>query len=453
MAEITPKNLNRLAKAMMERHRVGYERACQMLGELKLKLVCGEEIRDSPSLQAAVLTAINCGKRAFLGGVSLALPENVSLCVPWPNAKSLNEATKKLGALEAVGEESATARTVIFGNTKIVGAGLRVVCDGWRGGVFPAESAVAFEAGSNFALGGVFAGAFAIARSFLSASEISNREIMEPTGFSLWRPDVFWLSADATGPDLESLPAQLWLLGLGHLGQACSWTLGLLPFCKEHPATLFLQDYDLLESGNWSAGMLCEKDDADKLKTRICADWLEARGFNTRLIERPFDHNTHRGNDEPRIAFCGFDNPESRTLLEDAEFELIVDASLGASLDRFDRMVLRTFPDGAAKARDIYSNVQKERPPIDPMGFGEKEGCGIVLEEIAGKAISSSFAGACASALTVAEVLRALHGGKRCEFLNIELRNLDLPRDPYRDENYMLRVARNGIIPIQKYKE
>ncbi|MGB8356675.1 MAG: hypothetical protein WCD79_22445 [Chthoniobacteraceae bacterium] len=451
MAELTPKNLNRLAKAIMQRHHVSYERACEMLGELKLNLICGEEIRNSPSLQAAVLTAINCGKRAFLGGVAIALPENTSLRIPWPTSGSFNKVVKELGAVESIGKASATTRTIVFGDVKTVGEGLCLACDGWRGGVFPVGATMTFEAGSDFALGGVFAGAFAVARSFLSASEISNRDVMEPTGYSLWRPDLSWLSADAIGPDLESLPAKLWLLGLGHLGQAYAWTLGLLPFSNEQPAKLFLQDYDLLEKGNWSAGLLCEESELDKLKTRICANWLEARGFKTRLIERPFDHNIRRGDDEPRIALCGFDNPESRQLLEDAGFELVVDASLGASMERFDRIVLRTFPDASTKARDIYSNVQKEKAPIDQLDFGEKKDeCGIVLDEIAGKAISSSFTGACAGALVLAEVLRALHGGKRCEFLNAELRSVDLPTDPYREEQYILRVARNGILPIRR---
>src|SRR5216684_3241989 len=44
MAALTPQNFDRLAKAMMERHHVGYARAHGMLGELKLQLICGEEI-------------------------------------------------------------------------------------------------------------------------------------------------------------------------------------------------------------------------------------------------------------------------------------------------------------------------------------------------------------------------------------------------------------------------
>ncbi len=272
---------------------------------------------------------------------------------------SFNEVVEELGAVAPAEEKSATTRTIVFGDEKNSGEGLRVACDGWRGGVFPADATMTFKAGCDFALGGVFAGAFAVARSFLSASKISNRDIVEPTGLSLWRPRFFLAFCGRHWSRFGKLAHETLAPWTRAPCQAFAWTLSLLPFSKEHPAILYLQDFDLLEKGNWSAGLLCEESELDKLKTRICARWLEARGFKTRLVERPFDHNIHRGDDEPRVALCGFDNPESRQILEDAGFELIVDASLGASLERFDRIVLRTFPEASAKARDIYSKCSK----------------------------------------------------------------------------------------------
>jgi hypothetical protein len=449
MPELTPQNANRLAKAIMQRHGVDYARACQILTEFKLHLICGEEVHESPSLQAAVLTAINTGKRAFLGGVMIDLPPDVPLRLPWPGSLTLNDVAHELGAVATVANTNPMGRTLIFGGTKPVTESSRVICDGWRGGVSPADTITRFKSGPDFALGGVFAGAFAVARAFLSVSEISHRDISEPTGFSLWRPDIHWMSADAIGPQLEGLPAQMWLLGLGHLGQAYAWTLGLLPFRIDRPSVVYLQDFDLVEEGNWSAGLLCESAQVGKYKTRMSAEWLEKRGFRTRLVERSFDEHTRRIGSEPRIALCGFDNPEARQSLEDAGFELIVDCGLGASLERFDRIVVRTFPDASATARSVFSNIPAEGSGLDPLAFGEQEGeCGVVLQEIAGKAISSSFTGACAASCVIGEVLRAIHGGRRCEFFNLHLRELDIPTGPFREENYMLRVARNGVISV-----
>lgn len=339
--------------------------------------------------------------------------------------------------------------SLIFGTIREGSNGIRVLCDGWRAALVPSGHATELQKGADFALGGVFAGGFAVARTFLSAVQISHRDIVEPVGFSLWRPDLCWLDAGAAGPELQSLPAKLWLLGLGHLGQAYAWTLGLLPFNSETATTLYLQDYDVVEVGNWSAGLLCEENQVGRLKTRVAAEWLERRGFETRLIERPFDINTVRMVNEPRVALCGFDNPESRQILEDIGFELVVDAGLGSSIDHFDRIVLRTFPDASQKPRDIWARLVAEISPLDAALFEQHEGeCGIVFQEIAGKAISSSFTGACASALVLSEVLKALHDGKRSEFITIQLRDLELPVSPFRDECYQLRVARNGSVPI-----
>lgn len=447
MEALTAQNFDRLAKAMMEKHRVSYDRAREMLGALRLRLICGEDIFESAALQAAVLTAINAGKRAFRGGVTVSLPADVPLRVPWPGAATLNEVARALGGTQGWDTAKGITRSLVFGNAP--DQGNRVVCDGWRGGLFPSGAKTTSLQGPDFALAGIFAGAFAVAQAFLNAAEISHREIIEPMGMSLWRPDLCWLDPKAGGPPLHSLPSKLWLLGLGHLGQAYAWTLGLLPFSPKTPATISLQDYDVVEDGNWSAGLFCEPNHVGELKTRLAADWMERRGFHTRLIERPFDSHFQRAGNDPRVALCGFDNPESRQILEDVGFELVVDAGLGASLDHFDRIVLRTFPDASQKARDIWAKPIVEKASFDPAAFGHpKEECGIVFQEIAGKAISSSFTGACASALVVGEVLRALHGGKRCEFIGMQLRDLELPRTPYREENYQLRVARNGTVPV-----
>ena len=449
MERLTAQNFDRLAKAIMERHGVSYTHARETLSALHLRLICAGEIRESAALQAALLTAINTGKRAFRGGITVSLAKNVPLRVPWPGAATLNEAVFALGAQEDHGTPEGITKSLLFGDAQDMSDANRVVCDGWRAALVPPGAKTTSLAGPDFALGGVFAGAFAVAQAFLSAAEISHREISEPVGLSLWRPDLCWLDANAAGPPLHSLPAKLWLLGLGHLGQAYGWTLGLLPFSSKTPTTIFLQDYDIVEDGNWSAGLFCDPRHVGKLKTRLAAEWLEQRGFCTRLIERAFDENSKRTTDEPRVALCGFDNPEARQVLEEVGFELVVDAGLGASLDHFDRIVLRTFPGASQKARDIYRRPSADVPAMNPALFGEADGeCGIVFQEIAGKAISSSFTGACASALVVGEVVRAMHGGRRCEFLSVQLRDLDRPINPYRDECYQLRVARNGSVIV-----
>lgn len=52
---------------------------------------------------------------------------------------------------------------------------------------------------------------------------------------SLWEPapNVDWLEEDDREPEIAYLPNQLWLIGLGHLGQAYLWGLGLLSFSDD----------------------------------------------------------------------------------------------------------------------------------------------------------------------------------------------------------------------------
>jgi hypothetical protein len=54
-------------------------------------------------------------------------------------------------------------------------------------------------------------------------------------------PGYDWLSPNEDEPALR-----LWLIGLGHLGQAYLWALGLLPYASSDAVSLILQDTDII---------------------------------------------------------------------------------------------------------------------------------------------------------------------------------------------------------------
>src|SRR5689334_20405702 len=96
--------ISRLAAALLElepglEHRHG-ERVFSVIEEklnsLTLQIICSESVTKSVSDQAAVLTAINVGKRCFKGGVSVSLPENIRLLLPWHKKQTLNESIIEL---------------------------------------------------------------------------------------------------------------------------------------------------------------------------------------------------------------------------------------------------------------------------------------------------------------------------------------------------------------------
>ena len=90
-------NFVRLAKALMEKHRIPYEQALGRLAALRLHIVCDPESLRLAAYQAALLTAVNCGGRSFLGGVHVSLPDGVPIHLPWPNETSLGKAVLELG--------------------------------------------------------------------------------------------------------------------------------------------------------------------------------------------------------------------------------------------------------------------------------------------------------------------------------------------------------------------
>jgi hypothetical protein len=448
---LTEDNYCRVARAIIDKHGCTYNEAVAILESLHLNLVCSEEIATSVSMQAALLTAVNTGKRSFLGGVSVSLPASVPNLLPWPTPGTLNDIVREVGGILEGPIESPQAHTLYFGKpTDPAADSLRIVCSGWRGGVEPAPHDVTLPSEPDFATGGILAGALGVAKGFVRLAGLSSRFVTEPEGLSLWRPDLHWLDVQSCGPELEMLPQNLWLLGLGHLGQAYVWNLGLLPY--EWPAArVFLQDFDRVIDANWTAGLLCNQDSPGKFKTRLCVQWLEDRKFETRIVERAFDEMTRRAGDEPFIALCGFDNIEARQLLEDAGFDLVIECGLGGSAANFDDILFHTFPKASMTPRQIWGNGggggAEQAPEAFAKALGDVEGdCGILANTLAGKAISSSFVGAYAGALCIGELLRGLHGGARCEFIKAHLRSDDAPRAVALEEAYQNRFARSGYL-------
>src|SRR5690606_11801916 len=139
-----------------------------------------------------------------------------------------------------------------------------------------------------------------------------------------------WHVSTAAGPPLELLPSRLWIIGLGHLGQAFLWTLGLLPYARPDEVKLVLQDFDILSEANLSTSPLTFAHLLGQRKTRAMATWCEARGFRTAIYERRFGLDFKVIGEEPSLALCGVDNALARAALEEVGFERVIEAGLGA---------------------------------------------------------------------------------------------------------------------------
>lgn len=390
------------------------EEAERMFKGYRLALALGPEVEHSPTLQAAVLTTVNTGARAFLGGVFVAGCTDIRLLIPWQGCSTLADAIRDLGASLMV-EIPPGMPVLCFGTPGDVPEGqvrIRVTFEGWCGGVVPLDDERSLPEQKENVVTGVLCGALGVSEAFQNVRgfPVAGRRA---AGLSLWEPGHDWLEP-AGGPPLDWLPNHLWLIGLGHLGQTFLWVLGFLPYADPSTVELVLQDDDVLVDANLSTSPLTTRAMLGQKKARAMAAWCEERGFRTTVTERRFTSSLRRGEREPGLALCGVDNAAARAALEEAGFERIIEAGLGAGTSEYLAFQVHTFP-GPQVARERWGkgDVAPLREAHElPEGYRalheDLDACGLVT--LAGRAVGASFVGAAVASIVIAEAIRMVRG-------------------------------------------
>lgn len=428
--------LNRTLKMMLDSGEVAsIEEAQRIFEGFRLQIHIGGDVASSPTLQATLLTAVNTGRRCFLGGVTVIGKTDVDLLIPWRSCRTLHEAIIDLqGKTSDVFNNDSPQ--IFIGDVNLNIAlnefAVRATFDGWRGGVVPIEDNVRLNEQQEFTPAGVLAGALAVSEVFQFVRGRNALAGHRSVGLSLWRPDskFSWLDTDESEPTLKILPSRLWLIGLGHLGQAYLWTLGFLPYASPGEVTFVLHDFDTLVAANDSTSPLTNKKIIGRKKTRAMADWCEERGFRTSIVERPFAPNFKIEGDDPRIALCGVDNEKARAALEEVGFAKIIEAGLGKGTEEYLAFQLHSFPAGKT-ARQIWGNAAVadfsnssalEKPAYQTLASEGLDKCG--LTQLANRSVGASFVGTFASTLIIAELLRITMGELSYEVIDGTLRSL-----------------------------
>jgi hypothetical protein len=380
-----------------------------------------------------LLIVLNSGRRAFRGAVLVRCRENPELTAPWARGMTLRELIESYGAAH-VEELTGDAPTIAIGRP-LIPAGTLITYPaayGWSGVTASRPPILALE--SN-AISQVLAAALAVSECFqhVRGNVVACRRSV---GYSIWRPELAWDDPAAEGPELSFLPQGLWLLGLGHLGQAYAWVLGCLPYSSGDVPRIYLQDFDHVTEANIATSLLSSQNDERRLKTRVTAQGLERLGFETRLIERPFTGTQMPADDEPDWALAGFHGIEPRKDLYRVPFGRSVDVGLGATSSTYMDILLQTLPSDLpleelwpAPRRLNQGERLHELPAYRhalerriAMGENERDArCGVIT--VAGRAVGASFVGAAAAALAVGDLLRALHGGRDYRVVELDLRN------------------------------
>ena len=411
------------------------EEAQRLFDSYRLGILVGADVARSPTLQAAVLTAVNTGRRTFLGEVSVEGMLDVPLLVHWDNCRTLRDAVVDLQGVHR--PLAPGIPRIVFGDTSMMSAdadfSVRATFDGWCGGVVPVDQGIRLMERQECIPAGVLAGALGVAEAFQFIRGDNAASGRREVGLSLWQPEetVNWLTTNELGPPLEVLPTAAWLIGLGHLGQAFLWTLGLLPYEAPEDVNLTLQDFDELVEANDSTSLLTTRSDSGAKKARAMALWCEKRGFRTSIVERRFSNNFHISGDEPRVALCGVDNSVARACLEDVGFSRIIEAGLGAGTQEYLAFQVHTFPaTRSARARwgggvhQPTGDLVVDNPAYRELATRGVDECGITT--LAGRTVGASFVGATTAAVVVAELVRMALGGHRYEVVDGSLRLLKL---------------------------
>ncbi|MDM4765968.1 hypothetical protein [Pelomonas sp. SE-A7] len=432
MTEFTADSMHRLAKMALDAGEVASpEEAVALFSRYRLRIHLGHGWAKTLAGQACFLTALNTAVRAFLGGVEVYGDLDVTLDVPLYQGRSALGIAEELGAA-VVNTATTELPTLVLGvapASERPGFCVQLAWDHWRFEIAPVGASGGLTCADDNPLAGIGAAALGVNEAFMHVrgdlAEAGHRSI----GMSLWNPMAVadWRHDAYKGPELAYLPKSLWLVGLGHLGQAYAWALGMLPYSVDGRPHLVLQDFDKAAKSNLSTCLLLWPGDLLKPKVRAVANRLEAAGFTTALVERRFGAGHRVMVDEPTAALFGVDNVAARRDLDTAEFSLVVETGLGSGYRDFRNIRLHTFPgprrpsqiwtaestaQTAAELNDTYKKLADERKDI----------CGMTL--LASRAVATPFVGALAAVLALAEVMRPLHGGLVHAALDVQLKSL-----------------------------
>ena len=370
----------------------------------------------------ALLTAVNLAHKSFSAPVPVQLPEPVwdANCLTALSAKvTLGEALQEIGAVRA-NADNVDALMLLIGDAHAGKRSLRVTFDGWRVGVGPSDSMPRMLERPYCMLAPLAAAAIAVGEAFSAWANINVKATRKNVALSLWRPDLDVAHEESLGQAVVEFPKKLELFGLGHLGQAYIWSIAALPFEEKGSLLTYLCDDDAVELPNLETGSLLSKENLPGRKTRVIAEWLRQRGFDSRLVERFIDNYYHRTSGEPTFALSGFDNNEARQWLAQAGFSVVFDSGLGGEECNFDSIAVRMWPNQRTAdelwplddhiAREKRVNKQKQRITNNP-GYQDiaADECGKL--QVANKAVAVPFVGAVAATFVIAEVLRATNGG------------------------------------------
>lgn len=384
-------SLNRTMKLAMDEGRVqSYQEAVTLFRSFRLRLQVAPGFSSAPGVEAAVLTLVRAGPKTFLGGVELLGPLDERCTLAWFAGKPLGEVASECGV--SIGVDTAAHLPTIC-----VGPGAAAAHDFWIGlaiqdGGFVLTPDVSRPLTSDCSVEAGVAGAGsalnqAFQHIYRKAPQAGQREV------HFRFPVVAQLSATR----------DLWVIGLGHLGQAYLWTM-MLKGREAFPAVARLTDDDKVSTSSLSTCLLVDVADVGRKKVEVVAERLEALDIKVQRDPVRLDMDAGPINSTHPLCIVAVDNLALRRSLDRIQGAFLLEAGIGDGADSFTRIQAHAFP-GGRLARDIWAGEDhKASQPIDiskpayrSLLEESDDECGTTL--VAGRSIATPFVGAFAGAV------------------------------------------------------
>jgi len=369
------------------------EEAEQRFRSFHVQIVVGRDVATSRALQAALVTLLNAAPRTFLGEVTVIGQLDFDFDIGWQRGLSTRRVVEYYGAQC---HSSQLDRPRIFvgqqeGDGVSHSFALHLACTATGFMLSPDE----LEATPRSALvpAGVAAAGAALSECF------QHHYFRRPwAGLRFVQFDL-----PGAGRCIGRLPKSILAIGLGHLGQAFLWTVGLDVDGNTTLPLLTLQDYDRITPASLSTGLLAQREGIGKLKVDVVADAMEQLAFHCERLPFRMDL-TEALQDTSDVCLVAVDSLGFRRQLDKLTGPSIVEGGIGDGVDGFTKLQLHLLP-GSRKAADIWAGADpRATRPVSIVAPAYQEllrktgdECGIT--QLAGRSIATPFVGAFGGAL------------------------------------------------------